>query len=82
MSCSDGGDTGSLEDLKHNSHSTSEPEYSLPGEENNLLLSPPSNPVFIQVLKWDELDSNLQLVLPPDEKYTYVVETYHQNDKM
>ena len=79
-------DTESLEDFdlgKHKSHSTSMPEFSLPTEQpNDQPSSPPSNPVFFQPQKWDELDSNLQAVLPPDENYTYVVETYHQKEKM
>ena len=76
----------SLEDFdigNHNSHSQSITDKSLPTREDNHSLSfPPENPIFSQVIKWDELEPSLQLVLPEDEKYTYVVETYHIKEKL
>lgn len=79
-------DTASLEDFdlgKQKLDSTLIHEESLPTvNENDSPLSPPSNPVSSYALTWDELNSDLQLALPPDEKYTYVVEAYHQNKKL
>ena len=82
LACTDS-DTASLEAFDLQKHNSSMSEHSLPtGNENNSPLSTPSNPALSQELKWDELDSDLQLVLPADEKYTYVVETYHQKQKL
>ena len=76
----------SLEDFdtgKHDSHFQSIIDKSVPTRESNHSLSfSPENPMFYQVLKWDELEASLQLVLPEDEKYTYVVETYHMKEKL
>ena len=50
------------------------PEPAL-GLSNQTSLSPNLN-----LLTWQELDSNMQAVFPTDDKYTYVVESYQSKE--